>query len=228
MYVPTDEDEDPTDDPANAERRQETARLRRELGAAAVQIVQQDSEWVGWTLNKPKSETNEGYDLEAVRGDEIRYIEVKGVVDVWDDIEGVAVSEPQYQFAARNRAKFWLYVVEHVKDGLTPVIHRIEDPVSKITQFCFTGSWRKLAEAISPTPQTPTSVAHGAPVQPEARIRVDNVGEGKVIAVVRRGLIWSLKVEFADGSTREMPWNTSRMTILGQDVEGESNGSNAP
>lgn len=227
VYVANDDADNADDnDEHNAERRQELARLRRELGKAAVQIVAADPEWTGWTIHLPESETNEGFDLEATRDGETKYVEVKGTFSDWDD-RGVALSEPQFRFASLNRQSTWLYVVEHLKDGRPPVIHRIHDPVSQITQFRFIGSWRKLAT--SPVSETTliSAVELQSPVLPDSRIRVEGGDEGKVVAVTRRGLMWSLEVEFSDGSTRIIAWNASRITILGHNDQGGAHGSHA-
>ena len=87
---------------------------------------------------------------------EVRYIEVKGIDGVWDDL-GVGISRPQFFYAQNQGDRFWLYVVENARSA-SPTPHCINDPVSLITQYRFDAGWKDLAN--NSTAEPLSSVRH--------------------------------------------------------------------
>jgi hypothetical protein len=94
---------------------------------------------------------NAGYDIESydASGAIDRYIEVKSLSAAWD-LSNVGLSVPQFQKARDGGDRFWLYVVDNLS-GSDPQLHRIQDPVDKVTEYRFDDGWRHAAYR-SPTP----------------------------------------------------------------------------
>jgi hypothetical protein len=87
---------------------------------------------------------NPGYDVRSVDAEErVRFIEIKSTADVWGT-RGVAMSSTQFDTALQRREDFWLYVVENAL--LSPRVHPINDPASKVNQFFFDDGWRAVVE----------------------------------------------------------------------------------
>ena len=88
---------------------------------------------------------HEGYDVESFREDGSldRYIEIKSLSAPWSR-SSVGMSDSQYLTARRRRLMFWLYVVEGL-DTLTPKIHMIRDPATRVVDYRFDDGWREAA-----------------------------------------------------------------------------------
>lgn len=88
---------------------------------------------------------NAGYDIESfdASGAIDRYIEVKSLSATWD-LSNVGLSVPQFQKARDEGDRFWLYVVDNLS-GSDPQLHRIQDPVDKVTEYRFDDGWRRVA-----------------------------------------------------------------------------------
>lgn len=81
----------------------------------------------GWTVSDVHL-NGRGYDLYAVRGREQRTIEVKGV---WASAAstGVRLTANEVLIATQRGRDYWLYVVDHCRDGRGTVFGTFQDPV---------------------------------------------------------------------------------------------------
>ena len=80
---------------------------------------------------------NPGFDLyeSGPDGNPVRWCEVKAMTGSLDD-RPVGLSRPQFGFACKHRADYWLYVVERAGDDAARII-RIQDPAGKARTFAF-------------------------------------------------------------------------------------------
>jgi hypothetical protein len=88
---------------------------------------------------------HEGFDIESIGDDGIRYIEVKSIGGEWDKGRPASLSPAQMLAAKRYQDHFWLYVVEFALDERRAKIHVIQDPYKHISQFLFDDGWRSAA-----------------------------------------------------------------------------------
>ncbi len=90
---------------------------------------------------------NEGYDIESYdsTGSIERFIEVKSLSASWD-MSNVGLSDPQFQKARAEGARFWLYVVDNLGGGKA-ALHRVQDPASKVVEYRFDDGWREVANS---------------------------------------------------------------------------------
>lgn len=81
----------------------------------------------GWTVSDVHL-NGRGYDIYAVRGREHRLVEVKGV---WDSVAsaGVRLTGNEVLIATQHAKDYWLYVVDHCRDGRGTVFGAFQDPV---------------------------------------------------------------------------------------------------
>jgi hypothetical protein len=140
----------------------------------------------------PQAHNNPGFDVQSRRGQDVRFIEVKGIDGEWTEA-GVPLSSTQFDFAKQRGPGFWLYVVEHVNDPTKLAIHTIQDPASKVTQFRFDHGWQAYA----------TKERGFAPLVPREGLwlRGQNPrGEvivGRILGVRTEGSVQMLRVELA-------------------------------
>ena len=94
---------------------------------------------------------NPGYDVESSSADGrvLRYIEVKSLSGDWTDF-GVSVTPRQMDEARHRRQLFWLYVVERAQSH-DFVVHPIQDPWTKVSQFMFDDPWKLTAVVANST-----------------------------------------------------------------------------
>lgn len=87
----------------------------------------------------------EGYDLteEDSKGNIIRYIEVKTLTGEWGE-GGVGITEHQFNFAQKQKDKWWLFVVEGINTD-SPKVYQFKNPVTEANRFMFDNSWKQLA-----------------------------------------------------------------------------------
>ena len=90
---------------------------------------------------------HKGFDIQSANasGRIERYIEVKSLSAAWD-MSDVGLSAAQFDKAMALRERFWLYVVSNL-DGEKPEVCKIQDPVSKISQYRFDDGWRLVAQS---------------------------------------------------------------------------------
>nr|WP_269144580.1 DUF3883 domain-containing protein [Methylicorpusculum oleiharenae] len=79
---------------------------------------------------------NEGYDIVSESPEGLRYIEVKSIDGAWG-ARGVGVTRAQYDTAIKFGSNWWLYIVEHARDGGRSVVTPIQNPFHQATEFRF-------------------------------------------------------------------------------------------
>jgi hypothetical protein len=190
-----DEPEDPTDD-------EEPRNLA--IGNAAVERVMKYERARGWTPTK-KPHNNPGYDVESRSpSGEVRYIEVKGVDDLWGKA-GVPVSRTQFGFGQAQKTDFWLYVVEFARDEQLSKLYRIQNPTGKITQFRFDSGWKEVAE---------TDIENSTGPKSGMSVLLPDGTTAKIIEVLPRGVLAELKLELRDGSIQRKIYKPKKMKLL--------------
>jgi hypothetical protein len=143
---------------------------------------------------------NAGYDIESSNDDGTRrFIEVKGVRGVWGD-RGVGVTSTQFRTALERGDAWWLYVVEHVDDGMAPAIHRIPNPFLVADEYRFDDGWRGVTgpEGVA------DAVSAGMPIVGACYRR-----NGELVTVEcihRAGALTEVDVKRSDGSTARVMW----------------------
>ena len=82
----------------------------------------------GWVVEDVHTE-GRGYDLEARRGNRIRLVEVKGVLESAAS-EGIRMTGEEVLIATQHRRDYWLYVVDQCTDGVGRFFGAYEDPAT--------------------------------------------------------------------------------------------------
>lgn len=82
----------------------------------------------GWVVEDVHTE-GRGYDLEARRHNQIRHIEVKGVLDSAAS-NGIRMTGNEVLIATQHRQSYWLYVVDQCADGVGRFFGAYEDPAT--------------------------------------------------------------------------------------------------
>ena len=190
-----------------------------DIGAAAVRIAL-DFETQHGRKPKEMPHHNPGYDVisESPTG-ELRYIEVKGIDGAWGE-RGVALSHTQFKFAQLRSGEAWLYVVEHARGPLKPVVHPIQAPATKVMQFFFDAGWKSVAKEAADS-------FNMAPPTTGDQIMIEH---GEVVEVAGIELIGDLiriEVRDVDGTVRKVIWQPGSHTIIRRDDLGEDDPSAA-
>jgi hypothetical protein len=94
----------------------------------AMRHVQQHLEQDGWTVDDVHTE-GRGYDLDARRHNQIRHIEVKGVVGDAAST-GIRLTGNEVLIATQHRKAYWLYVIDQCADGTGRLFGSYEDPAT--------------------------------------------------------------------------------------------------
>lgn len=186
--------------------------VNMKIGQSAVDhALKYEREVLGRTA-EPQDHNNKGYDIlsTAKDGSDLRYIEVKGIDGPWSE-DGVPVSKSQFEMGQQFKGAYWLYVVENARTA-EAVVHRIQDPANKVTQFRYDMGWRGLAAPASPT--SDETLPH--PVHPAVggRIRWSDGRAGKIRAVQQRGKFSFLEVMIDDGTNVRGLFDPTRMTLI--------------
>jgi superfamily II DNA or RNA helicase len=81
----------------------------------------------GWQVSDVSTE-GRGYDLLAIRGNQQRCVEVKGI---WDSAasRGIRMTGNEVLIATQHRHEYWLYVVDQCSDGDGQLFGAFPDPV---------------------------------------------------------------------------------------------------
>lgn len=139
-YVYQQQEERETTDSASEEKQAE----REAIGNAAEEYALSKELELGCDAKRMPA-NNKGYDIESVDKEtgDLKYIEVKGIDGLWGT-RGVGISAPQYQMALDKGSSYWLYIVENSRSD-SPVVHKIQNPVSLITEYRFDNNWQYLA-----------------------------------------------------------------------------------
>jgi sacsin len=190
---------------ADEETDAEDRRWKVQFGAQAVERVcayerehRREPEQMG--------QTSPGYDVKSLdpASGQTRFIEVKAINGGWSP-RGVGLSATQFAVAQDKKDAFWLYVVEHANAPESAVVHPIQDPASKITEYRFDDGWRDLASG---------GEAESAVLSKGLRIIIKEKGEGMVEEVRKRGALDYLEVALDSGETWKGAYNPSTMKIL--------------
>ena len=130
------------DDVSDPDGLEQAARMA--LEARAIDYIL--SRYPNWT-RAPSH--NPGFDLfeSGLDGNSVGWCEVKAMAGSLDE-RPVGLSRPQFEFACKHGANYWLYVVECASDETARII-RIQDPAGKAHTFTFDRGWRDIAEVDS-------------------------------------------------------------------------------
>ena len=174
------------------------------ISKAAVSFVIKEEESEGFTPVE-QDHNNPGYDIHSTKGNEERFIEIKGTDGPWTEY-GVSLSPTQVQFAKVNKEKCWFYIVEYAT-GPKPKLYKIQNPFEKITYFRFDNGWKAFAE---------TSVDNVSKV-PKVGLRINlknlNVS-GTITKVNKPGtMLCKIWIELENGVTLDKVYNPSEMSL---------------
>lgn len=179
---------------------------RNEVDRAAIERVEQHER----TTRVPTvmHHFNRGYDIESRVGaddDVERFIEVKGLSGAWGDF-GVKLTPAQVEFGAVKGDKHWLYVVEFALDTDRAIIHMIQNPVTKITDYRFDGGWKQLC----------TRTSDATKIKPEVycRVKVANEGDGTVTKIMQCGQLMRLTIQLDGGSEVKRNYPNSSIIVI--------------
>ena len=105
-------------------------RLQAEIDAEMVSMrhVQQLLVDDGWVVDDVHTE-GRGYDLEARRHQQVRHIEVKGVLESAAS-NGIRMTGNEVLIATQHRGNYWLYVVDECADGVGRFFGAYQDPAT--------------------------------------------------------------------------------------------------
>ena len=150
---------------------------------------------------------NPGYDIisQSKASGEKRLIEVKGLDGEWTE-RGVKLTRTQIMNAEEYGDEFWLYVVEHALDFKSRRIHAIQNPFFKAAEFWFDHAWRDVANEQGEDIRSRFS--------PGRRIRVKDWGEGTIVNVRHRGIVFDITVDFPVHGKKNLAFNVNRMEIV--------------
>lgn len=164
---------------------------RSAVDAAAVERVEQ-FEGSQERIPTVMPHFNKGYDVESRReeGEEPeRYIEVKGLGGAWNEF-GVKLTPAQIRFGSEKGDSHWLYIVEFALDSERSVIHMIQNPVKKITDYRFDAGWKQLtAESTDVRSLTP---------EVASRVQIADEGLGTITKILQRGELMRLTIKMDD------------------------------
>ncbi len=101
---------------------------------------------------KKMPDKQKGYDVRVddVRGEVVRYIEVKSTEGKWG-VRGVGLSKAQFEKAWEARDHYWLYVVEYLYE-YEALIWPIRDPARLVHDFMYDRGWKEMATDRSKAP----------------------------------------------------------------------------
>lgn len=191
---------------AKADEPPERQAKRRRVDQAAVRRVLAFEQERGRRA-KEMAHENQGYDIESYSPDGKleRYIEVKGLSGAWSGFN-VSISRAQHKKATRERASFWLYVVEFALEPDRSRVFAIQDPGELIDQYWFDDGWKTLSKERA-GPGTGASPTVGS------RVIIDGGRRGVVKAVRSHGALQHLKIEFEDGQVQSLVYTPRRITV---------------
>ena len=171
-----------------------TQRNRKEVDKLAIKKVLKHEVAEG-RYPQEMNHSNPGYDIESrdENNQIIRFIEVKGLGKSWNDFD-VGVSSTQIEMCRTKGDKFWLYVVEDVKDDKKSIIHRFCNPVKEIDQYRFDPGWIQLSEKEEVEPLLGMQIFY------------DDESIGKIINIQESGKFKKLVVENPEGLIFNKIW----------------------
>ena len=110
---------------------------------------------------------------------------------------GVKLTPAQIRFGSEKGDSHWLYIVEFALDSERSVIHMIQNPVKKITDYRFDAGWKQLSAES-------TSVQRKDP-EVDCRVQIADEGAGTVTKLRKHGALMRLTITMDDG--RELKRN---------------------
>jgi len=189
----------PEQESKDGERSEKNMRISK----AAVSVVIKSEELEGFTPVE-KDHNNPGYDIHSIRGNEERFIEVKGTDGPWTEY-GVSLSPTQVHFAKVNKEKCWFYIVEHAT-GPNPQLYKIQNPFEKITHFRFDNGWKSFASSVDNVSQEPKE---------GMRIMLKQINKSGIIIKVNKpgSKLCRIKIELENGSTIDTLYDPAKMSL---------------
>lgn len=182
------------------------AKARIEVGKLAVDYFI-DTQSTRWKSLKEMPHNNPGFDIKAISHDGLdEYIEIKGQSAAWT-AEGVALTPTELDEARRQGDRYWLCIVEYVKDEKRRAVYLVQNPYKLTQQFRFDSGWKSAAINSSKLPQVPEAGLW---------IEVPDRGKGKIISAKRKGAFFKLHVQFAGEQPRFLSFNPATMKISDQ------------
>ncbi len=182
------------------------AKARIEVGKLAVDYFI-DTQSTRWKSLKEMPHNNPGFDIKAISHDGLdEYIEIKGQSAAWT-AEGVALTPTELDEARRQGDRYWLCIVEYVKDEKRRAVYLVQNPYKLTQQFRFDSGWKSAAINASKLPQVPEAGLW---------IEVPDMGKGKIISAKRKGAFFKLHVQFAGEQPRFLSFNPATMKISDQ------------
>src|SRR5262249_36208534 len=118
------------------------------------------------------------------------------------------------KFAQLRSGEAWLYVVEHARGPLKPVVHPIQAPATKVTQFVFDAGWKSVAKEVADR-------SSAAPPTPGDEVMIEHGEVVKVAAIELIGDLIRMEVQDVDGSVRKVIWQPGSHPIVRRDDLGE-------
>lgn len=114
---------------------------RLKLERSAIEkILNAEPDWQQTPPNNPGFDLYQGGTMETAT----RWCEVKAMTGTLDD-RPVGLTRTQFEWAEKNRDRYWLYVVERAQTRDARIV-RIQDPAGKAKTFTFDKGWRAVAE----------------------------------------------------------------------------------
>jgi len=196
-------------EPVDGQRERESAGggdedSRNEVGDAAVGyfVATFGNRWQSVQVMPPN---NKGFDVKGINADgEEEYIEVKGQSGPWSEY-GVPLTPSELLAAHEHGPRFWLCVVEYVKDESRRSAFIVQDPFGSTSQFRFDSGWKQLA-----------TVSTTAALKPEAglSISITDLGAGKIVSVRKKGAFFKLHVRLNNGEQVHRLFNAATMRLF--------------
>ncbi len=180
---------------------------RQHVDQAAIKRVEEYESKNGRTPSVMQH-TNEGYDIESIgtQGEVERYIEVKGLSGAWTDF-GVAISRAQHRKAIREKASFWLYVVEFALEPDRSKVFAIQDPAGLIDQYWFDDGWKLLS-------REQDGLGTGTRPWVGASVLVDGKRSGHIKTIRAHGALQQFQIEFSDESVEWLVYTPRRIQLV--------------
>jgi len=183
-----------------------TEKQRSQVDLAAVEAVRIHEEM--FRSPTVMDHFNEGYDVEscAKSGDDVeRYIEVKGLSGAWNEF-GVKLTPAQIRFGIEKGEAHWLYVVEFALDPKRQVIHKIQNPVEKVTDYRFDSGWKQFCSE---------SIGNGNRIPEEGgRVEIEELGIGTVTKLKPFGDAMRLTIRLDNGQEKKMNFPSNKITVV--------------
>ena len=164
-----------------------------------------DSQAPNWSSLEEMPSHNQGFDIKGVSLDgRQHYIEVKGQSGAWT-AAGITMTPSEVLCAAQHRDLYWLCVVEYALDENRRHIYTVKNPFGNVGQFRYDSGWKDVAVSERSAALVP---AEGL------RIKIDDVGSGEIVSVIKIGGIFSrIQVRLDDATEIVRVFNPAKMQL---------------